>query len=113
MTYEQYWNEDCLLTKYYRKANDLKREKRNQELWLQGLYIYEALCDVSPVLHAFAKNGTKPLPYVEEPFALSEKESEKHKECKKKTDRKRAKAVFEAWASTLDLPQRGVDESGR
>lgn len=74
MTYDQFWNDDCVLTKYYREAHELKRREKNQELWMQGMYIYEALCEVSPVLRAFAKKGTKPMPYVEEPYPLSRKE---------------------------------------
>lgn len=80
MTYDQFWNEDCCLTKYYRQAYELKKKQKNEELWLQGMYIYEALCDVSPVLHAFAKKGTKPLKYPVEPYPLSEKEVNERKE---------------------------------
>ena len=72
MTYDQYWNGDCTLTKYYRKADEMRKERVNEEKWLQGMYFYEALCDVSPVLHAYAKKGTKPQPYSEKPYAVTE-----------------------------------------
>ena len=72
MTYDQYWNDNPLLVKSYRKAAELRKEQRNEELWLQGMYIYEALCDVSPVLNANAKKGTKPHPYSEKPYAITE-----------------------------------------
>ena len=42
-----------------------KEVRRNYAAWLQGAYIYDALCAVSPILHAFAKGGTKPIPYLE------------------------------------------------
>jgi hypothetical protein len=71
MTPEQYWDGDPTLVKYYRKAAEIKKESRNEELWLQGMYIYEALCNVSPVLHAYAKKGTKPHPYSEKPYAIT------------------------------------------
>lgn len=71
MTPEQYWDEDCCLTKAYRKAYEIRRDRKNWEAWLQGLYIYEALCDVSPVLNAFAKEGTRPAEYAKEPYALT------------------------------------------
>lgn len=71
MTPEQYWDEDCCLTKAYRKAYEIRRDRKNWEAWLQGLYIYEALCCVSPVLNAFAKKGTKPIEYSKEPYALT------------------------------------------
>ena len=42
-----------------------------------GLYVYEALCDVSPVLHAFAKKSTKPRPFRTEPYGMAYKKEEK------------------------------------
>jgi len=106
MTYDQYWNDDCELVVYYRKANELKNARKNQELWLQGMYIYEALCCVSPVLHAFAKKGTKPHPYRDEPYPISAEEIKEHKEAMEKAKRKKAMAAFMTWASQLDLPDK-------
>lgn len=77
MTYDQFWNDDPWLCKYYREAEELRNEKKNQELWLQGLYIYEALCDVTPVLHAFAKKGVKPHPFSDAPYAITKKQRDK------------------------------------
>lgn len=74
MTVDQFWNDDPMLTKYYRKADGLKIDRKNQELWLQGLYVYEALCDVAPLLHAMAKKSTKALPYPEKPYSLTERQ---------------------------------------
>lgn len=104
MTYDQYWNDDCELVVHYRKANELENTRKNQELWLQGMYIYEALCCVSPVLHAFAKSGTKPQPYPDKPYAISAKEIIENKESMEKANRKKAMAVFMAWSSQLDVP---------
>lgn len=81
MTPRQYWDDDCTLTKAYRQAEKIRWERKNTELWIQGAYIYEALCDVSPVLRAFAKNGTKPQKYRSEPIELfGSAEQDKHKE---------------------------------
>lgn len=77
MTYEQFWDGDPTLAKYYREAEEIRNEKKNQELWLQGLYVYEAICDVSPILQAMAKKGTKPKPYTEQPYALTERQRRK------------------------------------
>ena len=76
MTEEQYWDKDCCLVRAYRKADEIRKDRRNQELWLQGAYFYEAISRVSPILHAFAKKGTKPVPYLTEPFAITEKQAE-------------------------------------
>ena len=96
MTYEQYWDGDCTLVKYYRQAEELRNERRNQELWLQGMYIYEALCDVSPVLHAFAKKGTKPNPYSSRPYAISEKQIREEREERERKLAEKGKRFMEA-----------------
>lgn len=80
MTYEQFWNDDPMLAKYYRKAHELSIERKNQELWLQGLYVYEALCDVAPILQAMAKKGTKARPYPEKPYSITESQRKREKE---------------------------------
>ena len=96
MTPEQYWDGDCTLVKYYRKAEELRSEKRNQELWLQGMYIYEAICDVSPILHAFAKKGAKPHPYPSKPYAISEKQIRQEREEKERKIAEKGKRFMEA-----------------
>ena len=106
MTYDQYWNGDCCLPIYYRKAHEIKKKQKNEELWLQGAYIYDALCRVSPILHAFAKSGTKPQPYPNKPYDLTEEEIQRTKEEQRKANRKLARAKFEAWASSLNLPSK-------
>lgn len=68
MTYEQFWEMDSTLVIPYRKAYQIQQEQANRLAWLQGMYIYEALCDVAPVLHAFAKSGTTVRPYSEKPY---------------------------------------------
>ncbi len=105
MTYDQYWNDDCMLVKYYQEAHEVQQQRQNRTLWLQGAYFYDALCAVSPVLHAFAKTGTKPQPYLKEPYPLSEQEDEIREEDKRREEVQKAKAKFEAWASSLDLPK--------
>ena len=96
MTPEQSWDGDCTLVKYYRKAEELRNDKRNQELWLQGMYIYEAICDVSPILHAFAKKGAKPHPYPSKPYAISEKQIKQEREEKERKLAEKGKRFMEA-----------------
>jgi hypothetical protein len=91
MTPEQYWDGDPTLARYYRKAEEMRHKRKNEELWLQGMYIYEALCDVAPVLHAFAKRGTKPAPYSDHPYSITNKDREAEKELKVKREREKAK----------------------
>lgn len=99
MSPEQFWDGDCRLTESYRKADEFKQRRRNQELWLQGMYFYEALCDASPILQAFAKKGTKPAPYASEPYAITKKQVEEKKEREERLRYEKTKAKMAAWAS--------------
>lgn len=98
MSYDQYWNCDCCLARDYRKAHELEIQERNQELWIQGAYIYEALIDVAPILQAFAKKGTKPTPYPSEPYALTKKEARERKERDERRRVEKMKAKMAEWA---------------
>ena len=102
MTPEQYWDGDSTLARYYRKAEEMRQKRKNEELWLQGMYIYEALCDVAPVFHAFAKRGTKPAPYSDHPYSITNKEREDEKKLREERDREKAKRYMEEKMATLN-----------
>ena len=74
MTYEQYMFGDVELATFYRKKYMLEEERYNIHAWLQGMYVYEAVADVSPILHAFAQKGTTILPYASEPYPINERQ---------------------------------------
>ncbi len=115
MTYEQYWNEDCCLVKYYREAFKLQRERDNERLWLQGMYVYEALCDVSPVLRAFAKKGTKPIEYSTQPYAITKEEIERRRIEKEKAKYEQMKAKTNSFAikfNALMAQRKEVENDG-
>lgn len=102
MTPAQYWDEDPALVKYYRKADEIRNKRRNQEMWLQGLYIYDALCDVAPILHAFAKKGTKPTPYPDHPYALTKRERKDEQKQLERREREKARRYMEAKMATIN-----------
>lgn len=93
MTYEQYWEQDCELVKYYRKAAKIKLDLDNQQAWLNGLYVYEAVGDLIPLLQFGAKNP-KSKPYPSKPFEFDTKKVQKVQEEKKMS---KAKAFMEAF----------------
>lgn len=97
MTYEQFWEMDCELVKYYRKAAKIKQDLDNQQAWLQGAYFYEALADVSPIFHAFAKKGAKPIPYRDSPYPVGGNDKSPDKSEKEEKNDSRAKAVMEMF----------------
>lgn len=106
MTYEQFWYEDPTIAKMYLEAFKLKEQREAEKTkwltWEQGLYVYEAICDVSPVLRAFSK-ATKPLPYPEKPHGLhkSEEEDKRIKEIEKERDMYRTQIFFQNWANNM------------
>lgn len=102
MTPEQYWDGDPMLAKYYCKAEEIRNEKRNQELWLQGMYLYDAMLCVSPILHAFAKKGTKPKPYPTQPYALTKRERRKEKKERERAMYEKGKRYMEALTSSIN-----------
>ena len=104
MTYSEFWEKDPTIAKTYLEYFRIKQknEIRNKEweMWKQGVYVYEALIDVSPILHAFSK-AKKPLPYPEKPFGIEKLDEEKEKidkEQEEKNERLKAKVFFNNWA---------------
>ena len=102
MTYDEFWNQDVKLVEVYRKAMELREKRRNQELWLQGMYIYEALCDASPLFRFSMKKGTvKPEPYAKEPYPITAAEVREREERDARAKEERLKAEFAAFAERM------------
>ena len=97
MTEEQYWDRDCTLVIYYRKAYQIKQEEQNTMLWLQGRYVYDAILCVSPILHAFAKKGTKAVPYPSEPLPITKESAKELEERKEKEAYEKRKHFMETY----------------
>lgn len=103
MTYDEFWHSDAYRAAFYREAHKLKIRQKDEELWIQGMYIYEAFCDVSPILHAFSKKGTKPLPYAEKPYMSSAPSLKTKEENDKEKENARlvAQVHFDNWARAV------------
>ncbi len=115
MTYEQYWEQDSWLVKAYRKAQDIRREEQNWNAWLQGLYVYEAIADIAPILHAFAKKGTRARKYSEKPYELGKPEGKKKKRQasvdpqKAKSDRIQAQMIAFMQAHNKEMARKRIE----
>ena len=66
MNYEQFWNDRVELAKAYRESHKLEMKRKNEELWLNGVYQMEAL--KSTIGNMFLKKGSKPHQYPKEPL---------------------------------------------
>ena len=85
MSYAEYWEGDPLLARYYRKAYRIKQDEINNNAWLQGMYVYDA---VSTALHNALRGMGKQKPpakdYAKQPYEFRDKV---------KTDAEKAKEV--------------------
>ena len=120
MTYDQFWNQDVELVRFYRKAAKIKLDLRNQDLWLQGAYVYEAILDSAPVLRfSFSKKPPKPILYLEQPFELRTgqrkmaESGEKQLTQQEKSDKK-AKAMMEMFMVSINkkFEKKGGGDNG-
>lgn len=73
----------------------------NQEKWLQGAYIYEAICAASPTINAMSKRS-KPFPYPEKPYSAIEKPKKASKHEAEKQEMLKQKAKFENMMSRIN-----------
>lgn len=75
MSYDEYWNGANDAPRMYRKAYLLKRKMQTEQMWLQGLYVYNAIYNLVPVLNPFSKDP-KPIPYDKEPIPFTQEDAE-------------------------------------
>lgn len=121
MSYDDFWNGDNEMPRMYRKAYEIKQKQDDQQAWLQGAYIYNAIGALAPALKAFAKG--RPKAYLERPFLYDETEGDSFKPDKKTKEAKsdeKAKSWLEMWAISFNerfeqkekLKQEGGDANG-
>ena len=102
MSYDDFWNGDVFMVKAYRTAYELREKRRNQELWLQGMYFYEALCDASPLFRFSMKKGIiKPEPYLKEPYPITAAEVREREAREAKQREEKIKAGFAIFAESV------------
>ena len=99
MTYDEFWNQDVALVRVYRKADELRRRRQNDVLWMQGLYVRDAL--LSSVGNMFAGKGSTPIEYPVEPYPVTTKQVEEKKERERRSMEERMKADLLAMAARM------------
>ena len=99
MTYDEFYNKDHTLAADYRKAFKIKRNEANFDMWLQGLYVYNAVARVAPLMIPFNKNP-KAEPYLDKPIPIFEETSEE--ETKAKAVQDKGKAYMLAVMSSIN-----------
>ena len=71
MTYDQFWNDDVCIIKHYIKMYHLMNNRREQDAWMIGIYLREALQDVASCF------GNKRYIYPEKPYGFFESHQDK------------------------------------
>lgn len=69
MTYEQFWFGEPIIAKYFRKANELNIKRKNQEMHMQGRYVFDAISIALSNVHLDGKQH-KFNQYTEKPYDI-------------------------------------------
>jgi hypothetical protein len=97
MTYEQFWLGDPSLAIAYRRADEIRKRRTNEELWLSGVYMAEAI--MSTVGNVFSKSKYE---YPSEPKPITVAEIEERREREQRAKMERIKAKFTARALAIN-----------
>lgn len=99
MSYDEFWNQDVTLVRVYRQADDLRRRRQNEMLWMQGIYMRDALlCTVG---NMFSGKGTTPIEYPKEPYPITASQVAEKKAAERRDMEERIKADFMAVAARM------------
>jgi hypothetical protein len=75
MSYAEYWEGDPKLAQYYRKAYRIKQEEFNNNAWLQGVYIYDAISTaLHNALRGMSKHPLPPKEYAKQPYEFNKRD---------------------------------------
>ena len=109
MSYEQFWDGDVKAHRAYREAEKIRITRKNQDAWLQGAYIYEALCASSSLFRGM--KPSRPSEYRKEPYDIFDEDRKKREqaEAREKYNRMREKVAAFAKAFNEKRHESGVD----
>lgn len=107
MTYEQFWYGSPELVIPYRRADEIRRRRRNEELWLAGMYTADALA--STVGNMFSKQKYQ---YPSEPRPLTLDEALERRERQRKAKEEKIKAAFTARALSVNQRMGAKQDDG-
>lgn len=80
-SYTEFWDYPADAAAAYIEAEEYRKERRNYEMWLQGLYVNNAVG--SALAMAFwNKKGRKPQGYLEYPIPITKREKDAEQQRK-------------------------------
>lgn len=104
MTYDEYWHGDPFMVRAFYKAEKLRRERLNAEMWLNGVYTLKAL--EATVGNLMKKKTDKSITYPEKPIEFEQKQSAAPME--KTKEQEQQEATF-AKAYMMQMMQSGKE----
>ena len=101
MTYELFWDGEPELAAAYRKADAMRRRRTNEELWLNGVYMSQAL--VSTVGNMFSKGNKHKYPSEPLPITADDVQERKEREQMAKAERIKAALISRTLAINANI----------
>lgn len=101
MSYEQFWFDDPGLVVAYRRADEIRRKRMNEELWLAGIYTMEALS--STVGNMFSKSQKHQYPNEPKPITEADVAERKERERKAKVEQMKARFMSRALSINASM----------
>lgn len=91
----------------YRKAHEINKERQNEMMWLQGLYIRDAIWTAVPV-----DKGKKPYQYPKEPIPITKHGLEESEQRKRESEDKQFMAMMAEWTNSVNSQFNNTPEKG-
>lgn len=98
LSYDDFWHGDPFKAKYQLQKYRLELKHKDELMWEQGMYIYEAILQCSPILHPFSK-AKNPLPYTEQPHLAQLDALKDEEEKQREIENERLKAQL--WVENM------------
>ena len=103
VTYEEFWFGDYTKFKYVARQYDAQRKLQNEDAWLQGAYVYDAVA--TALSNAFRKKGAKAQNYLERPLQVYPK-TEEEEQYEAEMERRKIIKRLNAWKAAWDAKER-------
>ena len=110
MSADEFWNCDPRMYKVYRELDRIKTEKENQRLWLEGMYVYQAILLSAPRLNSLKPE--EPVQYPAKPFDLGLDKKEEPEMTDEEIRKTPQFARVMEWAIAVNK-QKGSDANGK
>ena len=108
MTYEQYWDGDVSAHKAFKKYYKLRAKKRNEEMWIQGMYFYEALCNASSLFRGM--KPSRPQKFRDKPYDIFEEDRKRREEEEQKAKYERMREKVAEFAKAYNEKRKNSNE---